>query len=64
MTKEDLCNKFLDKKIVIVYMHNEPQYNGSCGVVKYVDDLRQLHGTWGTLAVQPEHDVFTLLEDI
>lgn len=43
-------------RIRIVRMEGEPQYSGRCGVVELVDDIGQLHGTWGGLAVQPEHD--------
>lgn len=27
-------------------MEGEPKYEGREGVVKYIDDLGQLHGTW------------------
>ena len=33
-----------------------------CGVVEYIDDIGQLHGTWGGLAVIPEVDEFVILE--
>jgi hypothetical protein len=32
-------------------------FNGSVGVVEYIDDMGQLHGTWGGLAVIPEIDI-------
>ena len=32
------------------------RYNGLEGTVEYIDDMGQLHGTWGCLAVVPEID--------
>lgn len=36
-------------------------YNGREGVVRHIDSLGQLHGTWGGLAVIPEEDEFEIL---
>lgn len=36
-------------------------YNGREGIVKYIDSMGQLHGTWGGLAVIPEEDEFIVL---
>lgn len=36
-------------------------YNGREGVVELIDDIGQLHGTWGGFAVIPEEDTFTIL---
>lgn len=47
--------------IRILEMKGEPQYSGKMGVVDLVDDMGQLHGTWGGLAVQPEHDTYEIL---
>ena len=44
------------RKIRIVRMEGEPQYIGKTGTITHVDSLGQWHGTWGGLAVQPEHD--------
>ena len=44
-------------KIKIVEMIEEPQYTGKVGIIQYIDDIRQLHGTWGGLAIQPEKDI-------
>ena len=41
--------EYLDKKIRIIFMSGEPQYNGKEGVVEYVDDAGQLHGTWAVV---------------
>lgn len=43
--------------IKIVSMRGEPNYSGRVGFVYHIDDMGQLHGTWGGLAVQPEHDI-------
>jgi hypothetical protein len=44
-------------KIKIVEMIEEPQYTGKVGIIQYIDDIGQLHGTWGGLAIQPEKDI-------
>ena len=49
-------------KIKIIQMDGEPKYEGREGVVKYIDDLGQLHGTWGGCAVIPETDKFDVVE--
>jgi len=38
-------------KIEIIEMKGEPQYTGKTGEVKYIDDIGQLHGTWGGCAI-------------
>lgn len=38
------------------------QYNGKEGVVELIDGIGQLHGTWGGLAVNPQCDLFTVVE--
>ena len=50
-------------RIRIVEMAGEPHYDGREGVVEYVDDMGQLHGTWGWLAVQPERDTVEVLDE-
>lgn len=49
-------------RIRIDNMEGEPHYNGREGVVEYIDDIGQIHGTWGGCAIQPEHDSFIILE--
>ena len=39
----------------------DDSYPGREGEVKYIDDIGQLHGTWGFLAVVPESDEFIVL---
>ena len=45
-------------KVHIIEMVGEPQYNGREGYATYIDDLGQIHGTWGGLSLQPERDRF------
>lgn len=51
-------------KIRIIKM-NDPysgeRYSGKEGYVNRIDDIGQLHGTWGGLAVIPEEDEFIVL---
>ena len=51
----------IGKRIRIDSMEGEVGYDGKEGVVNYCDSMGQLHGTWGRLAVVPEHDSFTVL---
>ena len=43
-------------KIRIIYMDGEPQYTGREGTVTLIDDMKQIHGTWGGCALIPETD--------
>lgn len=45
-------------KIRIIKMEGEPQYNGKEGVIEFIDDAGQLHGTWGGCALIPEVDKY------
>ena len=60
--KEKIRKKYLDKEIKIVNMNGEPQYEGKRGTVLIVDDIGQLHGTWGGCALIPGVDIFTIIE--
>lgn len=43
--------------IIHIYcMYGEPEYTDREGVVRHIDDIGQLHGTWGGLALQNEDD--------
>lgn len=46
------------RKVHIIKMVGEPQYNGREGYALYIDDLGQIHGTWGDLSLRPERDRF------
>ena len=43
--------------IVHIYtMFGESEYSGREGVVKFIDDMDQIHGTWGGLALHFDDD--------
>lgn len=48
-------------KIYIEWMDGEPQYAGRTGIVKHIDDMGQIHGTWGGCALIPGQDSYRLL---
>ena len=48
-------------RIRIIYMEGEPQYTGREGVVRSIDDIGQLHGSWGGLAIIPGKDLFEII---
>ena len=50
-------------KIKIIEMKQEPSYANKIGVVTKIDDIVQLHGTWGGLAIIPNIDAYELIED-
>ena len=60
---EELRQIYVGKTVKIINMEGEPQYSGKTGVVKSVDDIGQLHGSWGGCAIQPERDDFEIVED-
>lgn len=51
----------IGKKIRIIEMEGEPNYSGRVGIVEMVDDMGQLHGSWGGLAVMPDADKFEVI---
>lgn len=48
--------------IRIDYMEGESDYIGCEGVVEFIDDMGQIHGTWGGCAILPKLDVFTIIK--
>ena len=56
-------NNLIGKKIRIIWMDGEPQYMGREGVVTYIDDAGQIHGTWGGCALIPSDD-FEIIEEV
>ena len=48
-------------KIRIIYMDDEPQYTGAEGEIISIDDMGQIHGTWGGCALIPEADQFEII---
>lgn len=66
MSKEELVNRnkefFIGCEIVITHLDGEDgTYDGRSGIVEYVDDMGDLHGTWGFLAVIPGQDQFRVV---
>lgn len=49
-------------KIRIIQMMGEPQYTGKEGIVKSIDSIGQIWGTWGGCALIPEKDQFIIIE--
>lgn len=50
-------------KIRIIIMQGEPQYTGREGIVEYIDDAGQIHGTWGGCALIPSEDVWEIINE-
>ena len=48
--------------IKIIKMEGEPQYEGHEGIVTYIDDAGQIHGTWGGCALVPEIDTYSIVK--
>jgi hypothetical protein len=43
-------------KVRIIEMRGEPHYSNKVGLVEHIDDIGQLHGSWGGLAINPQED--------
>lgn len=52
----------LGKTLKIIYMEGEPQYSGRTGVVKSIDDMGQIHGSWGGCALIPGTDEWEVID--
>lgn len=48
--------------IRIINMEGEPGYTNKTGVVDFIDDAGQIHGTWGGCALIPNLDQFEIIE--
>lgn len=48
-------------KIHIVNMDGEPDYKGREGVIEHIDDIGQLHGTWGGCGILPSVDEYYII---
>ena len=60
MSKEELEKKYLDKLVFVVI--DDPYHPiADRGRVTSVDDMGQLHGTWGGIAAVPGVDRIELL---
>lgn len=49
-------------KVLILEMQNESQYNGKFGIVEHIDDIGQIHGTWGGCALIPNTDIYYIFD--
>ena len=50
-------------RLRVIEMKDEPQYSGREGVVKYIDDAGQIHGTWGGCALIPGLDEYVIVKE-
>jgi hypothetical protein len=50
-------------KIRIVHMDGEPFYSGKIGIVEHIDDIGQIHGSWGGCALISGVDQFEVVEE-
>ena len=48
-------------KIKIINMEGEPHYKDREGEITYIDDMGQIHGTWGGCALIPEVDTYMVI---
>lgn len=51
-------------KVRILYMWGEPKYKGREGVIRSIDSMGQIHGSWGGLALVPGDDEFEIIEEV
>ena len=50
-------------KVRIIHLNGEDdRYDGREGIIEYIDDMGQLHGNWGGLAIIPEKDDYILIK--
>jgi len=59
----ETMNYKVGDKIHIDYMKDEPNYEGREGIIRSIDDMGQIHGSWGGLALIPGEDSFRKIED-
>ena len=51
-------------KIFIIHIVDDAEdYFGRVGYITHIDDIGQLHGTWGSLALVPDLDDFIVVEE-
>lgn len=59
--KKTLEDKYLGKKVRVII--NDPYHEiNNEGVVNYIDDMGQLHGTWEGLAAIPGEDIIEIIK--
>lgn len=50
-------------KVRIIDMDGEAAYCGRTGVVRAIDGIGQVHGSWGGCALVPEVDLFEVVSE-
>ena len=50
-------------RIRIIMMEGENNYSGREGMVTYIDDAGQIHGTWGGCALIPDVDEYEVINE-
>lgn len=53
----------VNDEILIIEMADEPQYTGRIGIITFIDDAGQIHGTWGGCALIPGIDTFKVIKN-
>lgn len=59
--KQEIIVPKVGDTIKIISMYGMPSHESKVGVVKFIDYLGQLHGTWGKWQVIPGQDVFKII---
>ena len=57
----ELRASLIGKQITIINMKGKPQYTGKSGVIDHIDDIGQIHGTWGGLGICPKEDEIKII---
>lgn len=47
-------------KVRINHMEGEPWYTGREGIVRHIDDIGQIHGSWGGCALNMDDDWYIM----
>ena len=55
-------NVEIGDKVHIDWMDGEPQYADREGIVRYIDAIKQIHGSWGGLALNFDDDWYIMEE--
>lgn len=63
MIKMDWVRCKVGDKVRIIDMFEQPQYAGREGIVTHIDDMGQIHGSWGGCAIIPEFDYYEVIEE-
>ena len=63
MDKKEKYAHLVGKKVRINHLAGEDKrYDGREGIVERIDDMGDLHGTWGGLAIIPDEDDFSVID--